>query len=218
MSEKYFEYDAAATDYLKRKDKKLGAVIDTIGHIHRAVDTDLFSAVVHHIIGQQISTKAQETLWRRMRDGLGVVTAESLLAAGRDKIQSFGTTFKKADYILAFAERVHDGTVDIAAVEQMPDDDAIAALVTLPGVGVWTAEMLLLFCLERPDILSYGDLAILRGMRMVYHHRQIDNKKFEMYRRRFSPYGSVASLYFWAVAGGAIPTMKDYAPAKRKGK
>ncbi len=218
MSEKYFEYDAAATDYLKRKDKKLGAVIDTIGHIHRAVDTDLFSAVVHHIIGQQISTKAQETLWRRMRDGLGVVTAESLLAAGRDKIQSFGTTFKKADYILAFAERVHDGTFDIAAVEQMPDDDAIAALVTLPGVGVWTAEMLLLFCLERPDILSYGDLAILRGMRMVYHHRQIDKKKFEMYRRRFSPYGSVASLYFWAVAGGAIPTMKDYAPAKRKGK
>ena len=180
MSEKYFEYDAAATDYLKRKDKKLGAVIDTIGHIHRAVDTDLFSAVVHHIIGQQISTKAQETLWRRMRDGLGVVTAESLLAAGRDKIQSFGTTFKKADYILAFAERVHDGTFDIAAVEQMPDDDAIAALVTLPGVGVWTAEMLLLFCLERPDILSYGDLAILRGMRMVYHHRQIDKKKFEM--------------------------------------
>ena len=218
MSEKYFEYDAAATDYLKRKDKKLGAVIGTIGQMHRAVDTDLFSAVVHHIIGQQISTKAQETLWRRMRDGLGVVTAESLLAAGRDKIQSFGTTFKKADYILAFAERVHDGTFDIAAVEQMPDDDAIAALVTLPGVGVWTAEMLLLFCLERPDILSYGDLAILRGMRMVYHHRQIDKKKFEMYRRRFSPYGSVASLYFWAVAGGAIPTMKDYAPAKRKGK
>lgn len=218
MSEKYFEYDAAATDYLKRKDKKLGAVIDTIGHIHRAVDTDLFSAVVHHIIGQQISTKAQETLWRRMRDGLGVVTAESLIAAGRDKIQSFGTTFKKADYILAFAERVHYGTFDIAAVEQMPDDDAIAALVTLPGVGVWTAEMLLLFSLQRPDILSYGDLAILRGMRMVYHHRQIDKKKFEMYRRRFSPYGSVASLYFWAVAGGAIHDMKDYAPAKRKEK
>ena len=213
----FFQYDETATDYLKRKDKRLGAVIDALGHIDRTVDTDLFAAVVHHIIGQQISTKAQETLWRRMQDGLGEVTAETLLAAGRDRIQSFGTTFKKADYILAFAQRVHDGTFDIAAVEQMTDEDAIAALVSLPGIGVWTAEMLLLFCLQRPDILSYGDLAILRGMRMVYHHRKIDKKKFEMYRRRLSPYGSVASLYFWAVAGGAIPGMKDYVP-KKKGK
>ena len=213
----FFQYDETATDYLKRKDKRLGAVIDALGHIDRTVDTDLFAAVVQHIIGQQISTKAQETLWRRMQDGLGEVTAETLLAAGRDRIQSFGTTFKKADYILAFAQRVHDGTFDIAAVEQMTDEDAIAALVALPGIGVWTAEMLLLFCLQRPDILSYGDLAILRGMRMVYHHRKIDKKKFELYRRRLSPYGSVASLYFWAVAGGAIPGMKDYVP-KKKGK
>lgn len=213
----FFQYDETATDYLKRKDKRLGAVIDALGHIDRTVDTDLFAAVVHHIIGQQISTKAQETLWRRMQDGLGEVTAETLLAAGRDRIQSFGTTFKKADYILAFAQRVHDGTFDIAAVEQMTDEAAIAALVALPGIGVWTAEMLLLFCLQRPNVLSYGDLAILRGMRMVYHHRKIDKKKFEMYRRRLSPYGSVASLYFWAVAGGAIPGMKDYVP-KKKGK
>ena len=172
----FFQYDETATDYLKRKGKRLGAVIDALGHIDRTVDTDLFAAVVHHIIGQQISTKAQETLWRRMQDGLGEVTAETLLAAGRDRIQSFGTTFKKADYILAFAQRVHDGTFDIAAVEQMTDEDAIAALVSLPGIGVWTAEMLLLFCLQRPDILSYGDLAILRGMRMVYHHRKIDKR------------------------------------------
>ena len=214
----YFQYDETATDYLKRKDKKLGAVIDTLGHIDRAVDTDLFAAVVHHIIGQQISTKAQQTLWQRMQAGLGTVTAETLLAAGREKIQSFGTTFKKADYILAFAQKVHDGSFDIAAVERMTDEEAIAALIALPGIGVWTAEMLLLFCLQRPDILSYGDLAILRGMRMVYHHRKIDKKKFEMYRRRLSPYGSVESLYFWAVAGGAIPGMKDYAPAKKKEK
>ena len=93
----------------------------------------------------------------------------------------------------------------------MTDEEAIKALSALKGVGVWTAEMILLFCMQRPDILSFGDLAILRGMRMVYHHRKIDKKLFEKYRRRLSPYGSVASLYFWAVAGGAIPEMKDYA-------
>ena len=70
--------------------------------------------------------------------------------------------------------------------------------------------MILLFCLQRPDVLSFGDLAIQRGLRMVYHHREITPPLFERYRRRFSPYGSVASLYLWAVAGGVIPEMKDY--------
>ena len=76
------------------------------------------------------------------------------------------------------------------------------------------AERILLFCLQRPNILSFDDLAIRRGMRMVYHHRKIDKKMFEKYRKRLSPYCSVASFYFWAVAGGAIPNMKDYAPKK----
>ncbi len=210
----YFQYGDIETEYLKRKDKKLAQVIDRIGHIDRPVDTDLFSSVIHHIIGQQISTKAQETLWKRMKEGLGVITAQSLLEAGRDKIQSFGTTYKKADYILDFSEKVQKGEFDIAALEHMSDKEAIEALSGLKGIGVWTAEMILLFCLQRPDILSCGDLAILRGMRMVYHHRELDRKKFEKYRRRLSPYCSVASLYFWAVAGGAIPEMKDYAPKK----
>ena len=211
----YFSYGDTETAYLKSKDKALGAVIDAIGHIDRTVDTDLFSSVVHHILGQQISTKAQQTLWARMQDGLGTVTAGTLLNAGRNRIQSFGTTFKKADYILDFASKVQSGAFDIEAVEHMSDEEAIAALSSLHGIGVWTAEMILLFCLQRPDILSYGDLAILRGMRMVYHHRAIDRKKFERCRRRLSPYGSTASLYFWAVAGSAIPGMKDYAPRKK---
>lgn len=211
----YFSYGDTETAYLKSKDKALGAVIDAIGHIDRTVDTDLFSSVVHHILGQQISTKAQQTLWERMQDGLGAITADTLLDAGRDIIQSFGTTFKKADYILDFASKVQSGAFDIEAVEHMSDEEAIAALSSLHGIGVWTAEMILLFCLQRPDILSYGDLAILRGMRMVYHHRAIDRKKFERYRRRLSPYGSTASLYFWAVAGGAIPDLKDPAPRKK---
>lgn len=68
--------------------------------------------------------------------------------------------------------------------------------------------------MERPNILSYGDLAIHRGLRMLYHHREIDRKLFEKYRRRYSPYCTVASLYLWAIAGGAIPEMRDYSPKK----
>ena len=85
-------------------------------------------------------------------------------------------------------------------------------LCSLKGIGVWTAEMILLFCMQRPDIFSFDDLVIQRGLRMVYHHRSIDRRLFEKYRRRFHPYCSVASLYLWAVAGGAIPGMKDFKP------
>ena len=213
----FFAYGEAELACLRARDKRLCEVIDKIGHVDRVVDTDLFSAVVHHIIGQQISTKAQATIWQRMQDALGTVNAETILAAGVPKLQALGMTFRKAEYITDFAQKVLDGSFDIEAVWSMPDDAAIKALSSLNGIGVWTAEMILLFCMQRPNILSYGDLAIHRGMRMVYHHRKIDRKLFEKYRRRLSPYCSVASLYFWAVAGGALPDMKDYAPkAKAK--
>ena len=206
----YFTYGETELSYLRQKDKRLGEVIDRVGPVRRAVDTDLFSAVVHHIVGQQISTKAQATIWQRMQDALVKVNAETILAAGIPKLQALGMTFRKAEYITDFAEKVHTGAFDLAAVERMSDEDAIEALRALKGIGVWTAEMILLFCMQRPDIFSYDDLAIQRGLRMVYHHREIDRALFEKYRRRFSPYCSVASLYLWAVSGGAIPEMKDY--------
>ena len=211
-----FEYGEQELDYLRRKDKRLCEVIDRIGHIDRAVDTDLFSSVVHHIIGQQISTRAQATIWQRIQDTLGAVNAETILSAGVPKLQSLGMTFRKAEYITDFAAKVHSGAFDLEGIWQRSDEEAIRELSTLKGIGVWTAEMILLFCMQRPNIFSYDDLAIQRGLRMVYHHRTIDRKRFEVYRRRFSPYCSVASLYLWAVSGGAIPEMRDYKPKTKK--
>ena len=211
----YFKYGETEISYLKDKDKKMAEVIEQIGFIKREVDTDLFSAVIHHIVGQQISTKAQETIWKRMSDRLGTVNAENILEVEPAQLQSLGMSFRKVEYIRDFADKVHSGAFDLAAVSEMNDQDAIKELSSLKGIGVWTAEMILLFCQQRPDIFSFDDLAIQRGLRMVYHHRKIDRKLFEKYRRRFSPYCSVASLYLWAVSGGAIPEMRDYAPKKK---
>lgn len=212
----FFQYGQVEIAYLSAKDVRLKAVIERVGKIERVVDADLFSSVVHHIIGQQISTKAQATVWKRMNDGLGVVDAAHILAADIETLQAFGMTFRKAAYIKDFAEKVRSGTFDIESLAKKSDEDAIKELTTLKGIGVWTAEMILLFCMQRSDILSYDDLAIQRGLRMLYHHRQITKPLFEKYRRRFSPYGSTASLYLWAIAGGAIPEMKDYGVKKKK--
>lgn len=194
----------------------MGEVIERVGYIEREIDPDLFFAVLHHIVGQQISTKAQATIWKRMRDGLEEINAQQILKAGISKLQSFGITFRKAEYITDFAEKVQSGEFDLQSIYEKSDAEAMKALTSLKGIGVWTAEMILLFCMQRPDILSFDDLAIQRGLRMVYHHRKIDRKLFEKYRRRYHPYGSIASLYLWAVAGGALLDMKDYAPKNKK--
>ena len=212
----YFTYGETELSYLRQKDKRLGEVIDRVGPVRRAVDTDLFSAVVHHIVGQQISTKAQATIWQRMQDALGRVNAENVLAAGVPRLQALGMTFRKAEYITDFAKKVHTGEFDLISIVEKPDEEVILELSALKGIGVWTAEMLLLFCLQRPNVFSYGDLAILRGMRMVYRHKEIDRARFERYRKRFSPYCSIASLYFWAVSGGALPELTDPAAPKPK--
>ncbi len=208
----YFQYGDKETEYLKKKDKVFGEIIEKIGHIEREMDNDLFSSVIHHMIGQQISTKAQATIWWRMKEQFEEITAESILAAEIPELQSFGMTFRKAEYIKDFAEKVQSEAFDLEEISRLPDSEAIKMLTSLKGIGVWTAEMILLFCLQRPNIFSFDDLAIQRGLRMVYHHRKIDRRLFEKYRRRFSPYCSIASLYLWAVAGNA--DMKDYAPKK----
>ena len=218
---RYFEYGDEEVTYLRARDAKLATAIDAVGHVNREMmdEGDLFAAVVHHIIGQQISSAAQATVWARLQGILGEITPDTVVAASPEQIQSCGTTFKKVGYIKSFADKVATGAFDLAAIERMPDDEAIAALSTLDGIGPWTAEMLLLFCLGRPDILSFGDLAIHRGMRMVYHHRKVTRALFEKYRRRYSPYGSVASLYLWAISHMDVPGYdRDYAPNKPRRK
>lgn len=135
---------------------------------------------------------------------VGEVTPQAVLKYQAEELKGLGMSFRKAEYIRNFAEKVCQGELDLEELCQMDDQKVIKTLSSLRGIGVWTAEMLLIFCMQRPDVLSYGDGAILKGMQILYHHRKMDKNLFEKYRKRYSPYGSVASLYLWAIAGGAL--------------
>lgn len=212
----YFTYGEIEINYLKRKDKRLAWAIEQIGQVNRKLDDNLFAAVVRHIVGQQISSKAQATVWARMEAAFIPLDAENIVAATPEKLQAIGMSMRKAEYIKDFAHKVVTGEFDLQAVQQMTDTEAITALSSLNGIGRWTAEMILLFCMARPDILSFDDLAIQRGLRMLYHHKTITRALFTKYQKRYSPYGSTAAIYLWAIAGGAVVGMKDYAPIKKK--
>ncbi len=214
----YFNYDETAINYLKKHDKKLAHAIEQIGPIKRGVNPDIFSSIVKHIVGQQISTIAQETIYKRLCEKLNCLDASSIQACPREDLQSCGLSFRKVDYIKDFAQKVDNGEFCIKSLASQSDEEIIVRLSALNGIGVWTAEMLLIFCLQRPNVLSFGDLAIQRGLRMLYRHRKITRELFSKYAKRYTPYGSVASLYIWAIAGGALPELNDPAPKTPKKK
>lgn len=186
----YFEYGEKEIAYLKQKDAVLGEAIDEIGMIKREIDPDLFSATINSIIGQQISISAQNTIWNRLKEKTSV-TAQGILSLSLEELKSIGISYRKTEYIQGFAKLVASGELDIESLVHMEDDEVIKELSSIKGIGVWTAEMLMLFSMQRQNIFSYGDLAILRGLRMLHHHRKITRKLFEKYRRRYSPCCSV---------------------------
>jgi len=195
-----FRYGSTAIDHLGKRDKKLGKAIEEIGMIERGVTPDLFTALVASVASQQVSAKAAETVWNRMEDRFGTITPEAIAAIPAEEIQQCGMSMRKAGYIKGIGDAVAAGNLDLEELHELPDEDVIARLSALDGVGVWTAEMLLIFSMERPDVVSWGDLAIRRGMMRLYGKEAINRAAFERYRKRYSPYGSVASLYLWEIS------------------
>lgn len=209
---RYFEYGDEELAYLKAKDPILGKAIDQIGHIDRAITPDLFMALIKSMIGQQISTKAQEAIWRRFGEMFAPVTPENIASLPAATLQTCGISTKKAEYIKEIAQSILDGRLDLQALQTLPDAAVCERLSQIRGVGVWTAEMLMIFSMQRKDVLSWGDLAILRGLRMLYRHRKITPQLFKKYKNRYSPYASVASLYLWQISHGDCAGLVDLAP------
>lgn len=195
-----YEYGQREMDHLAAADERLGQAIRRIGRIERRVIPELFPALVSCIVSQQVSAKAAETVWGRVGNLLGEVTPHRVLEVGIDAVKGCGLSMRKAGYVVAAAEAVADGTLDLKEMVDMPDDEVVKRLSALPGIGVWTAEMLLIFSLRRPDVVSWGDLAIRRGMMVLYGLDALTREGFEGYRQRYSPYGTVASLYLWALS------------------
>lgn len=196
----YFQYGEKEIEYLKKKDKKLSAAIDRIGFIMREITPDPFEALVSSIVGQQISSKAAETVWNRFCQLFSDITPENMIKTSDEAIQKCGMTMKKVGYIKGIADAAIKRDIDFNALADLSDEEIIKKLSSLHGVGVWTAEMLLIFSLNRLNVVSYKDLAIRRGMMNLYGLKDLTKEQFERYKKRYSPYGSVASLYLWQLS------------------
>ncbi len=197
---KFFEYGHQEIEYLTCVDEVLGKAIQKLGKVNREVIPDLFTALIHAIVGQQISAKATVTVWNRMQESFLMITPKIISLQSVEKIQQCGLSTRKAMYIKKISEAVESGEIELELLPLLSDTEVIKKLSSLNGVGVWTAEMLLLNAMERQDIVSYGDIAIRRGMIKLYGLTNMDKKQFEIYKSRYSPYGSIASIYLWKLS------------------
>jgi 3-methyladenine DNA glycosylase/8-oxoguanine DNA glycosylase len=200
VTTKLFEYGEKETQYLKNADQLLGDEIERIGKVERQVIPDLFPALIYAVIGQQISVKASRTIWGRMQERFVDITPEIIAEVPLEEIRQCGMQTAKAGYIQGIAQKITSGEFDLNNLYKLSDKEVIQKLSTLNGIGAWTAETLLLNSMERPNVISYGDIAIRRGIMKLYNLSELTKEQFIQYKNRYSPYASVASLYLWKIS------------------
>lgn len=167
-------------------------------------DQDLFHALTVSIVSQQLSLRAADAVIRKLARKLGALDPSRLLAAEPSELRECGLSFRKIEYLRGIAEEKNAGRLEYEVFASKTDSEAIEAFVRLKGVGVWTAEMLLIFSFGRPDVLSFRDLGIRRGLMMLNSWDDLTPERFERCRTRYSPYGTLASLCLWKIKDGGL--------------
>ena len=187
---------------LARKDP----VIRDLMHAHGpcgladAQHTDPFQALLHAIISQQLSTKAATTIAGRF-DALygGMPTPAAVAATSDEQLRAVGLSGQKLGYMRDLCRRIADGSLPLNVLDAMSDDEVVAALTQVKGIGRWTAEMFLMFRLHRPDILPVGDLGIVKAVQKAYGLRKVPTpERLTRIGESWRPYRSIACWYLWA--------------------
>lgn len=200
---------AKARKHLAVADPTMGALIVRVGRIDIATrrrrrqeerPADAYGALLRAIVGQQLSTKAARTIYLRVLDLFGGATPspEQLLNAREEDLRACGLSARKTEYVRDLAAHVLGGELELDRLDRLGDEEVIEEIVAVRGLGRWTAEMFLLFHLERPDVLSGGDLGIRKAIQAEYDLAEMPppTRVLEI-GEPWRPYRSLASLYLW---------------------
>ena len=200
---------AKAGKALAAADPTMAALIERVGPIDIATrlsrrkeerPVDAYGALLRAIVGQQLSTKAARTIYLRVVDLFGGTTPspEQLLDASEEDLRACGLSGRKTENVRDLASHVLSGELELDRLEELGDEEVIAEIVAVRGLGLWTAEMFLLFHLERPDVLSGGDLGIRKAIQIEYGLGEMPPpKRVIEIGEPWRPYRSLASLYLW---------------------
>jgi DNA-3-methyladenine glycosylase II len=187
--------------YLSQKDSKLGSVIQSIGPYSRKTNVNPFESLLQSIISQQLSGKAAKAIYIRFQNYYNNIlpTPQQIISTPNEILRvQIGLSYKKIEYIKELSSRISNGKLDFASLINNSDEEVIAELIKVKGIGRWTAEMFLIFCLEREDVIPLGDLGVRKAMQRLYNLPQLpDQPSILAISLPWRPYRSIATWYLW---------------------
>ena len=190
----------AAQLHLKKADPVMKSIIKRVGPFTAKSQRDRFLLLVRSIISQQISVSAARSIMGRIVEAVAPekITAESLKPFSPEKLRPLGVSPQKARYLVDLTDKVASGQVQLSKLGRLSNDDVVDQLVQVKGIGIWTAQMFLIFALARIDVFPHDDLGIQNAVKKAYGLRKHpDRKKLDRISKPWRPYTSIASWYLW---------------------
>lgn len=187
--------------YLSQKDLKLASIIKSIGEYSKKTHSNPFDSLIQSIISQQLSGKAANAIYKRFLNYYSGAfpTPEQIISTSNEIFRAqIGLSYKKTEYIKDLSSRVINGQLNLALLLEMSDEEIIAELVKVKGIGRWTAEMFLIFCLGREDVIPVGDLGVRKAIQKLYNLPQLpEPSSILTISLPWRPYRSIATWYLW---------------------
>jgi DNA-3-methyladenine glycosylase II len=188
-----------AVRHLKKADPVLAAIIERVGPCRLTYREPTFESLVRSIAFQQLNGKAAKSIYDRLVTAAGgALTPESILALSLEQMRSAGLSRQKLAYMRDLAQRTRSGEIDFSRLPEMSDDEVIEHLTRVKGIGIWSAQMFLIFALRRPNILPTADYGVRAAIMKQYRKRKLPNhKQIVRLARAWHPHCSVACWYLW---------------------
>jgi DNA-3-methyladenine glycosylase II len=182
-----------------QKDPQLAGVIDIVDKYELKKRNRHFAVLVESIISQQLATSAADAIFKRFKELYPKFpTASDILATKKSKLRTVGLSGMKIEYLKDLAKHVAEGKLNMRTISRMSDEDVIIHLTQVKGIGRWTAEMFLIFSLGRQDIFPVGDLALRKGVQMLFSLPEMPKpKEAEKLGQKWKPYRTAATWYLW---------------------
>lgn len=202
----FFKFGEEELSWLKNRDKRLGSLIDRIKKPNRLVHNDFFTGIVWTIAGQQISSRALQTIFTRIKTAICPLTPANVLKNPAN-LRQCGLSQRKTEYICNIATLLQQNVIKPDNLYELSDNELIDFLSALRGLGRWSAEMQLIFTFQRKNILSLDDAGIKKGINILYGNKEtlnsslISNKDFfQELKETYTPFATIASFYLWEIA------------------
>lgn len=195
-----YKNNSKEVEYLIKKDPILKVLFQKTEEIKVNLSKDYFHSLVQTIVSQQLSSKVAAIIYQRLVDLLkNKITAKHILETKEEDLKSIGISRPKIKYLKSLAEHVQSGSLDFKGFDQMTDEDIINMLIKVKGIGIWTAQMFLMFSMGRQDVFSSLDLGLRNALKKLLNNENMTLLEIEVYSQKWRPYRTIVSHYLWHI-------------------